>query len=311
MFYRTLKVSFWRDPKVRQLDPVTKLLFLYFITNEHSHVSGLYYLPVTLIEHETGIKGIPLRKGMDNLSKGYLVRFDPENDTVWVVNMLRHQTSKTGISPKIKAAVTSQLSDLSNSSTINEFLEFYKDLSIPYRNPIDTPSIPYRKGIDTLSKSEDEDEDEDVIEEEGGEPDSAGSPQAPVITLPLHDGSEHPVSPAEATEMQRLYPAADVEAEFRKMRGWLLASPNRRKTKAGIRRFIASWLGRAQDRGGIKVVYPAKVNGILAEALVGTEQPADDGYRMCFECNLHGPNDDCPVCHGKMRYKPTESEVNA
>ena len=34
------------------------------------------------------------------------------------------------------------------------------------------------------------------------------------------------------------------------MAGWLDANPTRRKTKAGIRRFVNGWLAKEQDRGG-------------------------------------------------------------
>ena len=45
------------------------------------------------------------------------------------------------------------------------------------------------------------------------------------------------------------YPAVDVFAEIAKMESWLDANPKKRKTQAGIKRFINSWLARAQDRG--------------------------------------------------------------
>ena len=41
------------------------------------------------------------------------------------------------------------------------------------------------------------------------------------------------------------------------MTGWLDANPKRRKTKAGIRAFITSWLAREQDRGGAAPARPA------------------------------------------------------
>lgn len=49
-------------------------------------------------------------------------------------------------------------------------------------------------------------------------------------------------------EYRGLYPAVDVEQEFRKMVGWCDANPNNRKTRTGAKRFINSWLSRAQDR---------------------------------------------------------------
>lgn len=72
----------------------------------------------------------------------------------------------------------------------------------------------------------------------------------PVITLPLNDGSEWPVTEAMATELGGLYPAVDVAQALRSMRGWLLNNPKKRKTKSGISRFMNSWLAREQDRGG-------------------------------------------------------------
>lgn len=70
------------------------------------------------------------------------------------------------------------------------------------------------------------------------------------IELPLNDGSTHMITADVIAEMSRLYPAVDVEQEFRSMRGWLLAKPVRRKTKRGIKAFYTSWLSRKQDNGG-------------------------------------------------------------
>ena len=71
-----------------------------------------------------------------------------------------------------------------------------------------------------------------------------------VIDLPLHDHTCYGVTRAEADEYMRRYPAVDVEQELRKMRGWCLSNPQRRKTRNGIRKFITNWLAREQDKGG-------------------------------------------------------------
>ena len=59
-------------------------------------------------------------------------------------------------------------------------------------------------------------------------------------------------------QWQRTYPAVDVHAELAKMESWLDANPAKRKTSRGIKRFVNSWLSRAQDSGGSS---PAKLNG--------------------------------------------------
>jgi len=48
----------------------------------------------------------------------------------------------------------------------------------------------------------------------------------------------------------KAYQAVDVFQELRAMESWLDANPKKRKTKAGIKRFVNSWLSRSQDRGG-------------------------------------------------------------
>ena len=74
--------------------------------------------------------------------------------------------------------------------------------------------------------------------------------QPPVVTLPLNDKSEFPILQADVDQWSGLYPAVDVMQQLRAMRGWLDANPTKRKTKAGVRRFINSWLAREQDKGG-------------------------------------------------------------
>ncbi len=53
--YRTICTQLWTDKKVQQLGVSGKLLFCYLITNPHSHLSGIYYLPQELITKEAGL----------------------------------------------------------------------------------------------------------------------------------------------------------------------------------------------------------------------------------------------------------------
>ena len=79
---------------------------------------------------------------------------------------------------------------------------------------------------------------------------SERDPPAAWITIPLVDGQEHPIRQSEVDEYRQLYPAVDVEQELRNYRGWALANPRKRKTRAGIMKSVNSWLAKVQDRGG-------------------------------------------------------------
>ncbi len=70
----------------------------------------------------------------------------------------------------------------------------------------------------------------------------------PAAVLPLVDGSDFPIARETVDELSGLYPAVDVDQQLRNMRGWLLTNPKNRKTKAGIMRFVNSWLSREQNQ---------------------------------------------------------------
>lgn len=69
----------------------------------------------------------------------------------------------------------------------------------------------------------------------------------PVITFILNDGTEHPIYEHEIKQWQEIYPAVDVMNELRKMKGWCLGNPKKRKTKKGVGRFVNNWLSDKQD----------------------------------------------------------------
>lgn len=124
--YRVIETSTWADPRVKQLDPEGKLLFLYLITNSHAHVGGIYYLPDVLIRLETGIKRKKLDTLWDTLSQLGLTCRDRASEVVWVVNMLRYQ----GRGEKIKLSVEKHLRTLHDSPLVQQFIAHYRDWGI-------------------------------------------------------------------------------------------------------------------------------------------------------------------------------------
>lgn len=72
---------------------------------------------------------------------------------------------------------------------------------------------------------------------------------SPVIeNIPLNSG-EWPARQSFVQEMERLYPAVDVPATLREIRAWCIANPTKRKTQAGVKRFINAWFSKEQNRG--------------------------------------------------------------
>ena len=137
--YRTVNTKFWRDKKIKGLDPISKLLFLYFFTNDHTHVAGLYYLPMPVIPHETGLTEKQISKATKVLKDKGLAYHDPDSESVLVVNMLEYQGNG---GPKIKAAVNKQLEVMGDSPLLEIFIAKHESGEIGYRKGIHTHTVP-------------------------------------------------------------------------------------------------------------------------------------------------------------------------
>jgi len=66
----------------------------------------------------------------------------------------------------------------------------------------------------------------------------------------LKNGEEYEVQDVDVLQWQKTYKEIDVHLELDKMESWLNANEQKRKTRKGIKRFINSWLNRANEKGG-------------------------------------------------------------
>lgn len=130
MSYRTVKESFWTDPKIRQLSSDEKLLFLYCVTNPHSHYAGIYYLPIIFMVEETGMSRKALDQCLANLESMLLIRYDKVTSTMFVVKMFKHQNGVGGNPKVIRSGVEKQLQNIHSHILIKAFIEEYQHLNL-------------------------------------------------------------------------------------------------------------------------------------------------------------------------------------
>lgn len=109
-------------------------------------------------------------------------------------------------------------------------------------NPVNSPGNPQSKVKESKEKKS-----KDIYK---AAPAYAGDSQTIFLSLLLKDGSEYPVSESQIPEWEKLYPLVDIRQELRNMCGWLQGNPQKRKTRAGILRFVNAWLSRTQEKGG-------------------------------------------------------------
>ena len=67
------------------------------------------------------------------------------------------------------------------------------------------------------------------------------------ILKPLLQEKEFCVTEEYFSTLLKAHPRADITAELNKMNAWLESNPAKRKTVSGAKRFINSWLDRADD----------------------------------------------------------------
>lgn len=87
--------------------------------------------------------------------------------------------------------------------------------------------------------------------------------QAAEITIPLEDGTDHPVTASEVSEYRAAYPRIDVMGELRKARAWCFANPAQRKTRRGVGKFVNGWLSRADADKAKTAPQPARQRQVL------------------------------------------------
>ena len=168
------------------------------------------------------------------------------NDTVTIPNWEKHQ--------KLDALVASR------EATKNRVARYRDKQKLLADNCNVTGNVTVTGGnADRIDKNR---EDNENPSDSCAEPEKPASTQQEpaVFTLPLNDGTEHRVTQADFDKYESLYPAVDVMQELRKMAGWLDGNPKNRKTKSGIKRFINSWLARAQDQGSANTRNGPKPN---------------------------------------------------
>lgn len=102
---RMIDTKFWDDNYTSNLDPIEKLMFLYFLTNTSTNISGIYEIPLKKIAVETGIEKEMVAK--------ILTRFEKDNKVFYfngwlcLKNFVKNQNQN---SPKVQIGIKNELS---------------------------------------------------------------------------------------------------------------------------------------------------------------------------------------------------------
>lgn len=145
---------FWtgRTGKSLRGDPEAQVLAQYLMSCPSSNMIGLYYLPIPMIAHETGLTFEGASKGLRRLSDGGFAHYDNAEEVVWVVNMAREQIGKElKAKDKRQEAIVRQWQEQANCA---QYLEFHTRYATAFHLPDPKPTASRSEGASEAPRSQ-------------------------------------------------------------------------------------------------------------------------------------------------------------
>lgn len=178
--YGIVSPKFWIGDTGKSLrgDPLAQVIALYLVTNPHTNMIGLYYLPIPTLIHETGSPLKGACKALARLSEGGFAYYDEATEHVYVPEMARYQIGDT-IKPcdnRIKGIVQ-YLTSSPSVSFAKHFYEKYKVVyglpEMSFNKPLASPlQAPY-KPLRSQEQEQDQEQDQEQEKKDSASPNGA------------------------------------------------------------------------------------------------------------------------------------------
>lgn len=114
---------------LKDLGPDGFVVANYFMTSPLSHMSGLYYCPISETARHTKTSIVRVKELLDELQKKEFCEFDDDMQIVWVTNMARYQYQIDDLNNtkdnRIKGLIA-HLRGLPDTYLLPQFLDYYK-----------------------------------------------------------------------------------------------------------------------------------------------------------------------------------------
>lgn len=145
--YRTVRMAFWHDPFIEELDAKAKLLYLYLFTCPYANNLGVVEATRKKISFETSLTSAEVDKCLAEFESAGKVVIDQSHNLVFLCNFIRHQCST---SPKLMEGLKKIAPEVSSPIIAKAICIRYPDVYGLNKDDGDTVSIPYANGIHTL-----------------------------------------------------------------------------------------------------------------------------------------------------------------
>lgn len=124
--HRYINTKFWDDSYIINLDPIEKLMFLYFLTNPLTNIIGCYEISLKRIAFDTGIDKEMVLKILDRFKRDDKVLYS--DGWIAIKNFIRNQKQSDNPKDKINICINKEINEIPQN----------------LRKFIDTPSSPLK-----------------------------------------------------------------------------------------------------------------------------------------------------------------------
>ncbi|HET9145761.1 MAG TPA: hypothetical protein VFN81_06685 [Sphingomicrobium sp.] len=254
--YSTIAPTFWTGEtgrRIRKIGPEAQVLALYLLTNPHANAFGLYYLPLVIIEHETGLSAKRIAAILRELETDFC-RYDTDAEFIWVIEMAGYQIGELKSEDRRLISVRRNWDQMPPNPFTGAFYDKYGARYGLNRRA----SKGHAKGIRTEIKpmpspqicDPEQEQDQEGCSELGV---AASEPAEPLTDFVFETVGREKTWTLPTRTLQKLtlaFPGVDIPAELLKAIGWCHANARKRKTDRGMPEFLFRWIEKAQNSGG-------------------------------------------------------------
>lgn len=130
--YKLIKTRMWQDNWFLSLSPEEKLLWIFLLTNEHSHLSGLFELPSATIEPLSGVKD--WAKILTKFIQAGKIKY--QDGWIYILNKKKHQPISDKMKDNVNISIKKYL--LENKEILAKFESTFEDPSEVPEDPSQT-----------------------------------------------------------------------------------------------------------------------------------------------------------------------------
>lgn len=125
--YRPVHVSFWQDSFVLDLTPEEKYFYLYLMTNSKTSQSGIYELPLRIIETDTGYNRETVMKLLERFAEYGKINYNQKTKELFLINWLKFNPIKN---VNIEKCVLKEIQSVKDQDFLVDFYETCLELEV-------------------------------------------------------------------------------------------------------------------------------------------------------------------------------------